>query len=40
MPSPPSSATSIAPSIEDQLFAYAECMRDNGYEMADPDFDQ
>ncbi|MCJ7724942.1 MAG: hypothetical protein MUP76_00935 [Acidimicrobiia bacterium] len=23
---------------EDQMFAYAECMRDNGYEMADPDF--
>lgn len=23
---------------EDQMFAYAECMRDNGYEMPDPDF--
>ena len=23
---------------EDQMYAYAECMRDNGYEMPDPDF--
>jgi len=25
--------------IEDQIYEYAACMRDNGYEMADPDFD-
>lgn len=25
--------------IEDSLVAYAACMRDNGYQMADPDFD-
>jgi len=24
--------------IEDQLYEYAACMRDNGFEMADPDF--
>ena len=25
--------------IEDQLFAYARCMRDNGFDMPDPDLD-
>ena len=25
--------------IEDQLFAYAQCMRDNGFDMPDPDLD-